>query len=387
MICAFVPNQSARKRKPAARFASTIKILKEVEAMQCYEEYWRAVQQKDRAYDGVFVVAVRSTGVYCRPTCSARMPRRENVSFFSSPQEAVDAGFRACKRCLPDGEQDAHVALVQAICRYIAKADCPPRLADLSERFHLSPFHLQRVFKRATGVSPRQYYDAHRVEQFKASLKEGEPVTRALYDAGFSSVSQLYPGMLGMTPTTYQKGGEGQIIRYSIAPSELGLLLVAATERGLCAVRLSDSADDLMQQLEDEFPAAEIERDDEGVGAWIDEILRYIDQQPCAIEALPLDIKATAFQRRVWEALRQIPYGQTRSYRDIANAIGQPKAVRAVAQACGANPVPLVIPCHRVINSNGDLGGYSMGIERKKKLLANEKAISQPTLFETTESE
>lgn len=365
----------------------------EMEAVIQQDEYWQAVQQKNRAYERVFVFAVRSTGIYCRPTCTSRLPKRENVTFFTSAQEALAAGFRACKRCLPDqlnASLDGHVELTQTICRYITEAVSLPSLAELSETFHLSQFHLQRVFKRVTGVTPRQYYDAHRVQQFKVSLKEGEPVTRALYDAGFSSVSQLYPGQLGMTPTAYQKGGEGQHIYYSITPSALGLLLVAATERGLCAVRLSDSAEDLMEQLTSEFPNAEIEADGDGLGAWVEEILRYLDQQPCSLNDLALDIQATAFQRRVWEALRQIPYGETRSYTDIANAIGQPKAVRAVAQACGANPVPLIIPCHRVVRSTGELGGYSMGIERKKRLLANEKATVrhnvQPGLFDEIES-
>jgi AraC family transcriptional regulator, regulatory protein of adaptative response / methylated-DNA-[protein]-cysteine methyltransferase len=351
------------------------------------EECWQAVVERNRAYEGKFVTAVLSTKIYCRPTCPSRQPRRDRVRFYATPQEALNAGFRPCKRCEPDEDCNRHQALVASICEYLASAEKPPTLDQLSKHFHLSPFHLQRVFKRITGVSPRQYYDARRIEQFKNSLKEGEKVTNALYDAGFSSVSQLYPGQLGMTPSAYQKGGEGVHIRYSIAPSSLGLLLVAATERGLCAVRLSESEADLMTQIRDEFPAAEIEADEEGLSEWMTVILHYLDNIPCALNDLPLDIQATAFQRRVWEALRAIPYGETRSYTDIANAIGQPKAVRAVAQACGANPVPLVIPCHRVVRSNGDLGGYSMGIERKKTLLANEKASTQPTLFDLIESE
>jgi AraC family transcriptional regulator of adaptative response/methylated-DNA-[protein]-cysteine methyltransferase len=352
---------------------------------------WEAVVARDAAFDGVFVTAVHSTRIYCRPTCTARLPKRQNVTFYPTPDQAVQAGYRACKRCQPDDPEaspNVHAALVQSICSYLQEAEAAPTLAELSERFHLSPFHLQRVFKRVTGVTPRQYHDAHRVEQFKASLKEGEQVTRALYDAGFSSVSQLYPGQLGMSPTAYQKGGEGQRIRYSISASRLGLLLVAATERGLCAVRLSNSEADLMRQLADEFPKAEIIADaDESTGlhVWVNAILNYLDQQPTSLNHLPLDIQATAFQRRVWEALRAIPVGETRSYTDIANAIGQPKAVRAVAQACGANPVPLVIPCHRVVRSDGDLGGYSMGIERKQALLKAEGVVlakpAQPTLF------
>ncbi|HEX2622039.1 MAG TPA: Ada metal-binding domain-containing protein, partial [Phototrophicaceae bacterium] len=255
------------------------------------EEYWQAVQTKDRAYEGEFVFAVQSTGIYCRPTCNSRLPKRENVAFFPTPQEAAKAGFRACKRCQPD-ETDARVSLIQEICDYIQQSEAAPTLADLSERFHISRFHLQRTFKRVTGVSPRQYYDAHRVEQFKSQLKEGTPVTQALYDAGFSSVSQLYPGQLGMTPTEYQRGGAGQRIRYSIFPCYLGLLMVAATERGICAVRISNSEDDLRQQLLNEFPAADLKQDHDEVSVWIDAILGYLDRQPTALDDLPLDIQA-----------------------------------------------------------------------------------------------
>lgn len=357
----------------------------EITLPQQTEEYWQAVRSKDRSYEGVFVVAVRSTGIYCRPGCPARQPKRENVTFFATPQDAARAGFRACKRCLPD-DVDAHLALAQRVCDYLASADTAPTLAELSEQFHISPFHLQRIFKRVTGISPRQYYDAHRVDQFKTRLKEGNPVTQALYDSGFSSVSQLYPGQLGMTPTEYQNGGVGQYIRYSILPCCLGLLLVATTERGICAVRLSDSEEDLVNQLVTEFPAAQLKRDQDEVSEWVDTILGYLNRHNTGIEDLPVDIQATAFQRRVWEMLRTIPYGSTRSYAQIAQAIGNPKATRAVAQACAANPVPLIIPCHRVVASDGSLGGYSMGVERKRKLLEAEGAlpetVQQPTLFD-----
>lgn len=334
-----------------------------------------AVEQRDPTYDGVFVVAVRSTGIYCRPTCPSRKPKPENMVFYATTGEAAAAGYRACKRCQPDTFADqgaVHTALVAQVCEYLQAAETAPSLQDLSEHFHLSPYHLQRVFKRITGVSPRQYYDAHRAEQFKSSLKEGEPVTRALYEAGYNSSSQVYRNLPGMTPTAYQRGGEGQTIRYYITPCYLGLLLVAATERGLCAVRLADTRDGLLAQLHDEFPAAALIEDETATGDAVRTILAYLNRQPAPMSDLPLDIQATAFQRRVWEALRAIPYGVTRSYSDIARDIGQPKAVRAVAQACGANPVPLVIPCHRVVRSNGDLGGYNMGIERKVALLQAE---------------
>ncbi|MBC8098966.1 MAG: methylated-DNA--[protein]-cysteine S-methyltransferase, partial [Armatimonadetes bacterium] len=276
--------------------------------------------------------------------------------------------------CQPD-DLAAHVQLAQAVCAYLETAEVAPTLADLSAQFHLSPAHLQRVFKRVMGVSPRAYYDAQRVAQFKANLKGGQAVTEALYDAGYNASSQLYPGALGMTPTAYKSGAQAIQIRYSSVPCSLGWLLVAATERGICALRLADTPAEFLAALKAEFPHADLTADEDGLGMWVGAVLAYLDAQPTALDALPLDIQATAFQRRVWEALRAIPYGSTRSYTEVAVAVGQPKAARAVAAACAANPVPLIVPCHRVVRGNGDLGGYSMGIERKRKLLITEGAL------------
>lgn len=334
-------------------------------------ECWQAVLNRDIHYDGKFVTAVKSTGIYCRPSCPSRHPLRQNVNFYATPEAAVQAGFRPCRRCRPD-EVDAQVALVQQACAYIdAHLENAPTLDELGAQLHVSPFHLQRMFKRVTGVSPRQYAETKRLERFKQGLREGESITRALYDAGFNSSSRLYPGQLGMTPSEYRKGGKGMSIQYTIAPCSLGYLLVGTTERGVCAVSLGDTTEDVMKALHREYPAAEIAPAAELNDA-VQTILNYLDGDNTRLD-LPLDIQATAFQRRVWEALRGIPYGETRTYTEIAREIGKPEAVRAVANACGANHVPLVIPCHRVVREDGSLGGYKLGIERKRALLAKEQ--------------
>lgn len=339
------------------------------------DDCWEVVQNRDERYDGAFVTAVRTTKIYCRPSCPARHPKRENVEFFRDGSAARAAGYRACHRCRPD-DVDAHSELVREVCAYLdAHLDTTITLADLSKRFHISPFHLQRVFKRVVGVSPRQYADAQRVAQFKSRLKDGSTVTTALYDAGYSSSSQLYPGQLGMKPTDYQRGGEGLAIDYVTAPCQLGYVLVAATERGVCAIELGDSPETLVASLQREFPAAEINCADsrEDMVEWLHKVLEHIAGDQPRLD-LPLDVRATAFQRRVWEALRAIPYGSTRSYSEIAQVIGQPTAARAVARACATNPTALVVPCHRVVRENGDLGGYKWGIERKQRILDTEAA-------------
>lgn len=338
---------------------------------------WHAVLARDRAYDATFVYAVRSTGVYCRPSCPSRRPRRDQVQFFDMPALAEQAGFRACRRCHPNGDQpaDPNIELVQRICQRLADPHSPvPTLDELAQEFHLSPAHLQRVFKRIVGVSPRQYADEQRRQRFRQQLRDGEEVTRALYEAGYGSSSAVYgqaTEQLGMTPATYRAGGMHIDITYTIAESPLGYVLVAATERGICAVRLGDSADELEQTLHGEFSAATLRRDDAELHGWVQQLLDYLHTgQP--LGDLPLDVQATAFQRKVWEALRAIPFGSTRTYRQVAEAIGQPTAVRAVARACATNPVALVVPCHRVISSDGGLAGYRWGIERKRALLAHE---------------
>jgi AraC family transcriptional regulator of adaptative response/methylated-DNA-[protein]-cysteine methyltransferase len=350
-----------------------------------YEEnYWQAVLARDSRSNGTFVYAVRSTGIYCNPSCPSRRPQRDQVIFFPVPEAAEQAGFRPCRRCRPEetAKPESQVELVRRACRYIEQSlDSPPNLAALSAQVHLSPYHLQRVFKRIMGITPRQYAEACRLGRLKAQLKDGEPVTRALYDVGYGSSSRLYeraPSQLGMTPTAYRRGGPGMHINYTIVDGPLGRLLVAATAKGVCAVSLGDNDTMLESALFSEYPAAEITRDGDGVNLsqWVNALMSHLNGQQPHID-LPLDVQATAFQWRVWQELQAIPYGSTRSYSQIAQALGQPKATRAVARACATNPVPLVIPCHRVVRENGTLGGYRWGLERKQQLLAQEANVAQ----------
>ncbi|HEY7347080.1 MAG TPA: bifunctional DNA-binding transcriptional regulator/O6-methylguanine-DNA methyltransferase Ada [Ktedonobacterales bacterium] len=342
--------------------------------------YWQAVLTRDRNSDGRFVYAVRSTGIYCRPSCPSRRPKREQVLFFLLPQVAEQAGFRACRRCQPrtvDGYTNEQVELVHQACRAIeAHLDDDLSLASLGAQLHISPHHLQRSFKRIVGITPRQYAETCRLGRFKSRLREGETVTSAMYEAGYSSSSRLYeraPAHLGMTPTAYRKGGLGMNIVYTIVDSPLGRLLVAATERGICGVSLGDSDATLEAALRHEYPAAQIQRDEAGLKEWAPAFLSYLNgRQPDL--SLPVDVQATAFQWQVWEALRAIPSGSTRSYSEVAQAIGHPRATRAVARACATNPVALVIPCHRVVRQDGHPGGYRWGIARKQQLLEQEKA-------------
>ncbi len=341
------------------------------------KEYWQATLDRDARYDGRFVFAVRSTGIYCRPSCPARRPRREHVQFFAAPAQAEQAGFRACRRCRPDraAPDQPQLGLVREICRYLSgPVEHMPTLEELSARFHLSPYHLQRTFKRLVGVTPRQYAAAQRLARLKQELKNGGRVTDSLYEAGYGSSSSFYGGPnedLGMTPSSYRNGGAAARILYAIVPCPLGWLLVAATERGLCAVRLGDSERELEQTLREEFPAARLVRSEAELGQWVQRLLDYLEGAQPHLD-LPLDVQATAFERRVWEMLRTIPYGEKRSYTEVARAIGQPRAARAVAQACAHNPVALVIPCHRVVRGDGSPGGYRWGVERKRQLLAAE---------------
>ena len=339
--------------------------------------YWDAVMGRERAMDGVFFYAVRTTGVYCRPTCPSRRPKPENVVFFRSRSAAERAGFRPCKRCKPerDDRADANSELVEKVCRYIdAHPDEPATLEKLSAAIGLSPFHLHRTFKALTGITPRAYADSRRLESLKAGLREGHSVTRSLYDAGYGSSSRLYErasAQLGMTPSRYRKQGSGGTIRYSIAETPVGRLLLAATARGICSIKFGESDTALESSLREEYPQAEIVRTDKQLAGWVRAVQHRIRGESTG--ALPLDIQATAFQRLVWEQLRAIPSGATRSYGEIAKQIGQPRAARAVARACATNPVAVAIPCHRVVRENGALGGYRWGIRRKQKLLALEK--------------
>ena len=335
---------------------------------------WQQVMARDARQDGRFVFAVRTTGVYCRPSCPSRRPRRDSVEFFAGPPEAERAGYRACLRCKPT-EISSQARYVSRARQLLDNAEGIVTLAALSKRLGLSPFHLQRLFKRATGLSPREYQSARRMQQVKGGLRKGEDVTTALYDAGFGSPSRLYekaPQQLGMTPGAYRRGGAGATIIFAITATRLGYLLVAATERGLCAVRFGESATELERDLRREFHAASPHRDDAAMKRYVAPLAAAVRGENTVID-LPLDVRATAFQMRVWEKLRQVPRGETRSYGDIARAIGEPGAVRAVARACASNPVALAVPCHRIVRSDGDLAGYRWGVERKKKLLNAER--------------
>jgi AraC family transcriptional regulator of adaptative response/methylated-DNA-[protein]-cysteine methyltransferase len=341
------------------------------------ERRWRAVLARDRRYDGAFVYAVRSTGIYCRPSCASRKPRRTQVAFFPVPEAAEHAGFRPCRRCRPSqaSTADPRVPLVREVCRLIdAHPDAPASLASLSARAGTTPQALSRAFRALLGLTPRQYRDERRLDRFKAQLKEGRKVSPALYDAGYGSTSRVYEhahSQLGMTPATYSRGGPGTRIAFAVVPCALGRVLVAATERGICRISLGDDPHALERGLRAEFPGATIAPDDAALRSWVAEITAHLDGRQPEL-ALPLDVRATAFQRRVWEALRKIPYGSTRSYAAVARAIGKPTAVRAVARACATNPVAIVIPCHRVVREDGALGGYRWGIERKRALLKRE---------------
>jgi len=350
-------------------------------------ELWNAVLARDASRDGSFVFAVRSTGIYCRPSCPARRPRREQVSFFNLPEAAEQAGFRACRRCHPRRAKsaDPRVELVRQICHAIDEHDEEPQtLKRLSEQTGVSAHHLQRTFKEVMGITPRQYAESQRLDRFKAKIKSGKSVTDAMYDAGYGSSRSLYEkssAQLGMTPATYGRGGRGMKIVYTVAPTSLGRLLVAATARGVCSVALGDSDAQLMSALFAEYPNASIDSQDTQISPslniWLQQVLDSLNGENPKMD-LPLDIQATAFQWRVWEELRRIPFGATRSYQDIAKAIGQPKAVRAVASACARNRAALVIPCHRVIREDKTLGGYRWGLARKEKLLRREAEVTRP---------
>jgi len=342
------------------------------------ENYWDAVAARDRAMDGVFFYAVTSTGIYCRPSCPSKRPRRENVVFFGAREAAERAGFRPCKRCKPDSadQRDPNAKLIENVCRYIdTHPDEPVTLDALGRALGISPFYLQRTFKALTGITPRVYAESRRLNSLKAGLREGHSVTRSLYDAGYGSSSRLYErasAQLGMTPSRYRKQGAGVTIHFAIASTPIGKMLLAATEQGICSIHLGDAAETLERELRAEYPKAEIVREDGKLGRQV-KALRAIMEGKSTLP-LPLDIQATAFQRRVWQELQTIPRGATKSYSKIAADIGHPKAARAVARACATNPVAIAIPCHRVVREDGSMGGYRWGVERKKKLLALEAA-------------
>jgi AraC family transcriptional regulator, regulatory protein of adaptative response / methylated-DNA-[protein]-cysteine methyltransferase len=341
---------------------------------------WEALTKRDRRAEGAFLYGVATTGVYCRPTCASRLPNRENVRFFDSHAEAERAGYRACKRCRPNLSSggDRHADAIRRACALMEQADPPATLDDLAAAAGLSPFHFHRVFKKIVGVTPKQYAGAARMRRLQGGLEQGESVTRAIYDAGFGSSSRVYERAaerLGMTPSRYRNGAAGLRIRFAVAPVSLGWMLVAATERGICAIELGDTPEALVERLHVRFPRAERCDDDSAFAAWVRQATAFLEAPRRGLD-LPLDIQGTAFQQRVWKALQEIRPGRTESYADVARRIECPSAARAVAQACASNPVAVAIPCHRVVRSDGDLGGYRWGTERKRALLEREADLS-----------
>lgn len=340
------------------------------------ESRWAAVRDRDPAADGRFYYAVRTTGVYCRPTCAARRPRRENVSFHVTRAEAERAGFRPCRRCCPEqptlAEQRA--ARVAAACRLIESADEMPDLTTLAETVGLSRYHFHRVFRVVTGLTPRAYAAAARRRRVRAALAQGQRITDAIYEAGFSSSGRFYAtanDVLGMSPGAYRAGGAGEVIRFAVGQCSLGAILVAATARGVCAILLGDDPDALLHELQERFQQAELVGGDAAFERWMATVVGFVENPRVGL-GLPLDIRGTAFQQRVWQALREIPPGSTASYAEIAARLGEPQAVRAVARACGANVLAVAIPCHRVVRSDGGLSGYRWGVARKRALLERE---------------
>ena len=340
---------------------------------------WHRFMAHDATADDTFVTAVLSTGIYCRPSCPARRPKAENVRFFATGAEAELSGFRSCKRCRPDlpARTAVNAALVARACRSITAAEESPSLAALARAAGLSPFHFHRIFKATTGVTPKAYADAERVRRMQAALATSDAtVTEAIYEAGYGSNSRFYAAAddtLGMTPTAYRSGGAATTIRYAVGACSLGQVLVAASPKGICSIMLGDDPEALTRDLRDRFPKADLVDDDPAFQSTVDQVIALVEAPGMGLD-LPLDIAGTAFQRRVWEALRAIPAGQVASYKEIADRIGQPKAVRAVAGACAANALAIAIPCHRVVHSGGSASGYRWGVERKRVLLAREAA-------------
>jgi len=339
---------------------------------------WAAIVARDGAADGRFYYSVRTTGVYCRPSCGARLPRRENVAFHSTRVEAERAGFRPCKRCRPDRAPPAEqrAAIVAAACRRIERDERIPRLRELARDAGLSPHHFHRTFKAATGLTPRAYAASHRARRFRERLPRSASVTDAIYDAGFGSGARLYERsneVLGMTPSAYRAGGANVAIRFAVGECSLGAILVAASARGVCAILLGDDPGALVRDLQDRFPRAELTGGDAEFEQWVAKVVGLVEAPKLGLD-LPLDVRGTAFQQRVWRALTKIPPGTTLSYAELARRVGSPRAGRAVAQACAANTIAVAIPCHRVVRSDGALSGYRWGAARKRALLERERS-------------
>ena len=338
---------------------------------------WQAVKHRDSAADGTFVYAVKTTGVYCRPSCAARLARRENVEFFATPAAAEREGFRACKRCRPNDAAagNDHTDAITRACKLIDAADETPDVEALAAAVGMSTSHFHRVFKSQTGVTPKAYASAHRARRVRDELAKGKDVTSAMYNAGFNSNGRFYATAaktLGMKPTAFRAGGARMTIRFSVGECSLGSILVAASQVGICAISLGDDPDELLKWLQDRFPKAQFIGGDKQFEKVVGQVIAFVERPAIGLK-LPLDVRGTAFQQRVWQKLTEIPIGTTRTYSDIASALGAPKSTRAVGAACGANPIAVAIPCHRVVRTDGSLCGYRWGLERKAKLLKSER--------------
>ncbi|MCY6380292.1 bifunctional DNA-binding transcriptional regulator/O6-methylguanine-DNA methyltransferase Ada [Hoeflea prorocentri] len=337
---------------------------------------WQAVSQRDASADGQFVFAVRTTGIYCRPSCSSKAALRRNVAFYDSALEAETAGYRPCKRCKPEENDPSrkHSEMIAAACRMIEQAEEPPSLEDLARHAGISRFYFHRLFKEITGITPKAYAAACRAARVRGELERGASVTGAIFDAGYNASSRFYEesdGRLGMRPTQFRDGGRDARIAFAVAESSLGPVLVAATERGVCAIDFGDDPDALVKNLQDRFPKADLVGGEPDFEQTVAAVIAQVEAPQSDFD-LPLDIRGTAFQQKVWAALRAIPAGTTVSYSEVARDIGKPSAVRAVAQACGANRIAVAIPCHRVVRTDGALSGYRWGVERKRELLKRE---------------
>ena len=358
--------------RPKARSA----ILRPMKHLSTDDQRWDALRQRQPSADGVFYYAVRTTGVYCRPSCAARTPRRENVCFFTECEAAESAGFRACKRCFPNAAtlSQQQAKLVAQACRSIEQAEEPPSLAALASEAGLSRFHFHRLFKRVTGLAPKAYAAGLRAQRVREQLPGSGSVTAAIYESGFNSNARFYAqsdAALGMRPSTYRAGGAGVVIRFAIGQCSLGAILVAATDQGVCAIALGDEPDALLRELQDRFPRSQLQGGDAAFERTVATVIGFVEAPGLGLE-LPLDLRGSAFQLRVWQALRAVPAGVTVSYAEIARRLGVPNSVRAVARAIATNPVAVAVPCHRVIRSDGALSGYRWGVERKRALQSRE---------------
>ena len=347
------------------------------------EERWKALVERDQGAENAFLYGVKTTGVYCRPTCASRVPNRTNVVFFANCLEAEKAGFRPCKRCSPNSasSRNERMEMILRACKLMEESEELPGLEDLAAAAGMSRSHFHRMFKEAVGVTPKEYAAALRMRRVQGGLTQGASVTEAIYDAGFNSSSRFYErakDMLGMTPTKYKSGAAGLRIRFAVINSFLGWTLVAATDQGICSIAFGDAPETMVEHLQRIFPKAELVQNDPDFAEWVSRVADFIETPARGLD-LPLDIQGTAFQQRVWKALREIPPGSTKSYTELAVAIGRPKAARAVAHACASNNIAVAVPCHRIVRSSGALGGYRWGLERKRALLEHETAGKKGT--------